>query len=83
MEPSGRTLREVRFKSSLRGYDTAEVDAYLERVAVALDEGRAGRVGEVSGHSITQVEFNASFRGYNVDQVDAYLSDLAAALDRL
>jgi cell division initiation protein len=38
MEISGQTLREVEFRDRLRGYDTDEVDEFLERVAVAVDE---------------------------------------------
>jgi cell division initiation protein len=38
MEISGKVLREVEFRDRLRGYDTDEVDEFLERVAVALDE---------------------------------------------
>jgi cell division initiation protein len=38
MEISGRILREVEFRDRLRGYDTDEVDEYLEKVAVAVDE---------------------------------------------
>ncbi|HLX77883.1 MAG TPA: DivIVA domain-containing protein [Acidimicrobiales bacterium] len=37
MEISGRVLREVEFRDRLRGYDTEEVDEFLERVAVAID----------------------------------------------
>jgi len=37
MEISGRVLREVEFRDRLRGYDTEEVDDFLERVAVAID----------------------------------------------
>ncbi|MGD0742667.1 MAG: DivIVA domain-containing protein [Acidimicrobiales bacterium] len=38
MEISGRILREVEFRDRLRGYDTDEVDEFLEKVAVAVDE---------------------------------------------
>jgi cell division initiation protein len=38
MELSGRILREVEFRDRLRGYDTDEVDEFLEKVAVAVDE---------------------------------------------
>jgi cell division initiation protein len=37
MEISARTLREVEFSGSLRGYNTDEVDEFLEKVAVAVD----------------------------------------------
>jgi len=38
MEISGRILREVEFRDRLRGYDTDEVDEFLEKVAAAVDE---------------------------------------------
>ncbi len=41
MEISGKVLREVEFRDRLRGYDTDEVDEFLEKVAVAVDDLRA------------------------------------------
>ncbi len=41
MEISGKVLREVEFRDRLRGYDTDEVDEFLEKVAVAVDELQA------------------------------------------
>ncbi|HUZ20833.1 MAG TPA: DivIVA domain-containing protein [Acidimicrobiales bacterium] len=41
MEISGKALREVEFRDRLRGYDTDEVDEFLEKVAVAVDDMRA------------------------------------------
>jgi cell division initiation protein len=38
MDISGRVLREVEFRDRLRGYDTEEVDEFLEKVAVAVDD---------------------------------------------
>jgi DivIVA domain-containing protein len=38
MEISSKELREVEFRERLRGYDTTEVDEFLERVAIAVDE---------------------------------------------
>lgn len=38
MEISGKILREVEFRDRLRGYDTDEVDDFLEKVAVGVDE---------------------------------------------
>lgn len=36
-ELTGANLRQVKFTRSLRGYDAAEVDALLERLATHLD----------------------------------------------
>jgi len=38
MDISAKILREVEFRDLLRGYDTDEVDDFLERVAVGFDE---------------------------------------------
>jgi len=38
MDLSAKVLREVEFQSRLRGYDTDEVDEFLEKIAVAVDE---------------------------------------------
>lgn len=38
MELSAKVLREVEFRDRLRGYDTDEVDEFLEKVAVAVEE---------------------------------------------
>ena len=38
MDITGKVLREVEFRDRLRGYDTDEVDEFLEEVAVAVDE---------------------------------------------
>jgi cell division initiation protein len=40
MEISGKILREVEFRDRLRGYDTDEVDEFLEKVAIGVDELR-------------------------------------------
>ena len=41
MEISAKMLREVEFRDRLRGYDTDEVDEFLEKVAIGIDELRA------------------------------------------
>ena len=38
MELSAKVLREVEFRDRLRGYDTDEVDEFLEKIAVAVEE---------------------------------------------
>jgi DivIVA domain-containing protein len=53
MEISGQVLRDVEFVTRLRGYDTDEVDEFLERVAVAIDDLKAqlGAVREKPEHA--------------------------------
>jgi len=41
MEISAKVLREVEFSGSLRGYNTDEVDEFLEQAAVAVDRLQA------------------------------------------
>ena len=41
MDISGKLLREVEFRDRLRGYDTDEVDEFLEKVALAVDGAEA------------------------------------------
>jgi cell division initiation protein len=41
MDLSAKVLREVEFRDRLRGYDTDEVDEFLEKVAAAVDDFRA------------------------------------------
>jgi DivIVA domain-containing protein len=38
MDLTSKLLRDVEFRDRLRGYDTDEVDEFLERVAVGVDE---------------------------------------------
>ena len=38
MDLTSQILREVEFRDRLRGYDTDEVDEFLEKVAVAVDD---------------------------------------------
>jgi cell division initiation protein len=64
MEISGRILREVEFRDRLRGYDTDEVDEFLEKVAVAIDELLAERqaVREKVGRETDLVPDDESLR---------------------
>jgi len=41
MDISAKMLREVEFRDRLRGYDTDEVDEFLEKVAIGIDEFQA------------------------------------------
>ncbi|MCU1493485.1 MAG: DivIVA protein [Acidimicrobiaceae bacterium] len=54
MEISGKVLREVEFRDRLRGYDTDEVDEFLEKVAVAVDEMQA-ELGKLASRSQSHV----------------------------
>jgi DivIVA domain-containing protein len=53
MEVSSKLLREIEFRDRLRGYDTDEVDEFLERVAVGIDELHAQLAEARSAHPET------------------------------
>ncbi|HXY42775.1 MAG TPA: DivIVA domain-containing protein [Acidimicrobiales bacterium] len=60
MEISARVLREVEFNSSLRGYNTDEVDEFLEQVAEAVD--RLQEEARVAGERAEAAERGARDR---------------------
>ncbi len=70
MEISARVLKEVEFNSSLRGYNTDEVDEFLEQVAAAVErlqaeaKAAAERVeqAELSSRDRTGIEDDDSIR---------------------
>lgn len=77
----------------LRGYDTAEVDAFLVRCAHSLGP-RVREVPELvgllcrprdgeplRGRDVETVQFRVRARGYAIEQVDALLDRVAAVLD--
>lgn len=84
--PTSHDVRTVRFVTTrLReGYDPAEVDALLERIAVTLDDLGAGRVGPraLGPDDVLNAKFGATkFRdGYDQDQVDDFLDTVVLAL---
>jgi cell division initiation protein len=64
MDISGRVLREVEFRDRLRGYDTEEVDEFLEKVAVAVDDlvSQLDAAREGATHSEDSGDFDESLR---------------------
>ena len=78
-------------RQRFRGYDPAQVDAFLDRCAAALALRAAdfpelhGRGGLVTGPRVTpeqvaQAQFRVRMRGYGLDEVDALLDRVEAAL---
>lgn len=67
------------FTVVLRGYDTAEVDAMLERIRRAR-LSPDGAVRSALRHELTSCAFPVRLRGYDRAQVDEYLR---RAIDRL
>jgi DivIVA domain-containing protein len=87
-----RDVRDARFPIVLRGYDIAQVDALLERVARALpgEDARpawdaVGPAGDAADHP--ELVLRRAVRGYDVQEVDAFLSrcahSLGARVDRV
>lgn len=64
------------------GYDIADVDAFVERAAAALDAHAAGRPGPVTADEVLNVRFRStSFRpGYDQDGIDDLLDEVVHAL---
>ena len=66
-----------------RGYEPAEVDAFLARVADALDALAGGRTPDVTGEEVHTVVFRkppVGRRGYDEDAVDALLDQVESVL---
>jgi DivIVA domain-containing protein len=71
------------FTLAMRGYATAEVDAFLDHAAAELDQLRAGGRSSMTAASVRAARFAKVSKGYAMPEVDAYLDDLAAEFDQL
>jgi len=82
----GAQLRDIRLTRTRlgEGYATADVDAFVERAAIALDEHRRGRTPSLRPQDVELVRFRSvRFReGYDQGEVDALLGQVAQALRR-
>jgi DivIVA domain-containing protein len=67
---NGGEARDTWFFPGLWGYDAAEVDDLLARVAAELDAGRS------ADPLIENARFRAGRRGYDIDAVDWFLGQL-------
>ena len=77
-------VRAVRFQATkLReGYAQDEVDAFLERAAIALDEHGRGGPLSLTADAVLQQKFRATkFKeGYDQDEVDDFLDRVVVSL---
>jgi DivIVA domain-containing protein len=78
-------VRDVRFPLVLRGYDLAEVDALLRRVARALPDPPEADPPSWEGEPVPPAlgpgpGLRTSWRGYVRDDVDAFLVRCAHSL---
>jgi DivIVA domain-containing protein len=71
------------FTLAMRGYATAEVDAFLDRAAAELDRLRAGGRPAMTAADVRAIRFATVTRGYAMPEVDSYLEDMAAEFDQL
>jgi DivIVA domain-containing protein len=71
------------FTLAMRGYATAEVDAFLDRAAAELDQLRAGGRSAMTAANVRAARFAKVTKGYAMPEVDSYLDDLAAEFDQL
>ncbi len=84
---TGETLRTARLAGTswgVSGYAATEVDAFLDRAAVALDELAAGRAPGMTAEDVSAVRFSVTrFRsgaGYAMGPVDDLLDEVAVRL---
>jgi len=76
---AGRALRRTTFRE---GYSIADVDGFLERAAVALDELNRHAMPSLTAEAVLAEKFKATkFReGYDQDEVDDLLDRVVASL---
>ena len=78
---AARDVEETTFSTSLRGYDTREVDWFLDQVSESLRscETRRGSP-RLNSRDVELVTFSTSLRGYDLDEIDNFLDEALAAL---
>ena len=70
---TGKEIRDLKFRQTLRGYNIDDVDVLLEHAAKEVDAGRSP-AELVGGASLRR-----SLRGYRVEDVDQALSLIGGA----
>jgi len=83
-----KDVAQKRFRPTTwrEGYDTDEVDAFLDEVRATLTAAGEGRSGpRVTAEAVVATRFTPTrFRGgYDQDEVDDFLDEIVAALRRL
>lgn len=73
-EIRAQTFRVTKFRE---GYDKAEVDAFLARIALAIDTHTPVAKLEVVNARFSPTRFR---QGYDQDQVDDFLDRIAASI---
>jgi len=76
------TINNSRFTQGFKGYDTAQVDEFLDEVITSISDSINGGV-PISARDIRNPNFKVGFRGYDVNELDAFMGSLGNAVDRL
>ena len=76
------TINNSRFTQGFKGYDTAQVDEFLDEVITSISDSINGGV-PISARDIRNPNFKVGFRGYDVNELDAFMESLGNAVDRL
>jgi DivIVA domain-containing protein len=69
---TGDEIRAAQFRQARRGYNTADVDAFVEQLAAAADRG------EPLAALVRGAAFREAKRGYRTSDVDALLDRAAS-----
>jgi DivIVA domain-containing protein len=72
---TGDDVRSVRFPVVVRGYDRAEVDRFIDRRAVELDNRHS------PDWLFSDVSFQVTVRAYDRSDVDAFLDQLRTEVE--
>lgn len=68
-------VRNVTFRSALKGYNIDEVDQYLGELADRLEGG-----APVEPAGVRSVAFRQALKGYRLEEVDEFLEAVARQL---
>jgi DivIVA domain-containing protein len=80
---TARQVESATFKTSIRGYDPGEVDAFVDKIIESLSRHESGRRGGreiITSDQITVATFSTTLRGYDLNGVDDFLDDVVATL---
>lgn len=80
MALTARDVRDVEFRTAIRGYALDEVDDFLDLLAAALDDLEQGRTPRLSSRDVETHTFSTALRGYDLDDVDDFLDRAIATL---
>ena len=70
---TGKEIRDLKFRQTLRGYNIDDVDVLLEHAAKEADAGRSPAA------LVSEATFRTSLRGYRMGDVDQALSLIAVS----